>query len=411
MNTSLYISRRLALNEKKTFSGFIIRIAIMAVTLSIAIMIIGSSITRGYQEVIQHKFYDCWGHIHVTNFLADPSNINNGETFEYDSSLVRNMQHVSGVKSVSAYTMQSAIIKTSTEIEGVLLKGVSKNNGDNTDKKYLLEGSSIVYNDSNYSSDLLISKNTATKLKLKTGSNAILYFMSNSANQPKARKIRIAGIYQTGLEEYDNNIAICDASLINHINQKSAGSIHGYEIYVTDKNDRSLIEKTLFDTYVKPPLQTYLIDKRFENIFSWLNMMKMNERIILLIMLIIAIINMVTALLILVLERTQMVGILKSLGMPNFNIQKVFIYSSMYILCMGMMAGTLLGTGLCLLQQKFGFLHLDEQIYYVKTVPVLLDAMNILTINCIAFFICSILLIIPSMIVKTISPTNALKFN
>ena len=140
-------------------------------------------------------------------------------------------------------------------------------------------------------------------------------------------------------------------------------------------------------------------------------MMKMNERIILLIMLIIAIINMVTALLILVLERTQMVGILKSLGMPNFNIQKVFIYSSMYILCMGMMAGTLLGAGLCLLQQKFGFLHLDEQIYYVKTVPVLLDATNILKINCIAFFICSILLIIPSMIVKTISPTNALKFN
>ncbi len=411
MNISFYISRRLALNAKKTFSGFIIRIAILAVTLSIAIMIIGSSITRGYQEVIQNKFYDCWGHIHVTTFLADPSNLNNEQTLEYDSSLVRQMKAVPGIKSIAAYTIQSAIIKTPKEIEGVLLKGVYNHSDDYMLKNYLVEGKGITFNDSSYSSDILISKNIAGKLGLYTGDYAILYFLSNSETQPKARKIRISGIYKTGLEDYDNVFAICDAALINHINQKSKSSIHGYEVYVSDKKERNRIEKILYEQYARPPLQTYLIDKRFENVFSWLSMMKMNERIIILIMLIIAVVNMITALLILVLERTQMVGVLKSLGMQNFQIQEIFIYSSLYILTIGMFAGTILGIGLCYLQQKYGFLHLDESIYYVRTVPVFLDTNVILMINFIAFVVCTLLLLIPSLIVKTISPTKALTFN
>jgi lipoprotein-releasing system permease protein len=411
MNLSFYIARRLALNEKKIFSGFIIRIAILAVTLSIAVMIIGSAITRGYQEVIQDKFYDCWGHIHITPFLSDPSNLNNEETIEYDSTLVTQLHTVAGIQSVDAYTIQSAILKTKQDIEGLLLKGITKNGNNSINRNYLIDGTAIDFKDSSYSTDLLISKTTAEKLSLSTGDYAILYFLVKDESQPKARKTRISGIYKTGLEDYDNLFAVCDARLINHITKRSKGSIHGYEIYVSRKADKKRIEKTLYDQYVKAPLQTYLIDKRFENVFSWLGMMKMNERIIILIMLIIAIINMVTALLILVLERTQMVGILKSLGMKNFQIQQVFIFSSMYILSLGLLAGTVLGTGLCMLQQRFGFLHLDEGIYYVKTVPVFLDPLIILLINLIAFIICTLLLLIPSLIVKKISPTKALRFN
>ncbi len=411
MNLSFYIARRLALNEKKSFAGFIIRIAILAVSLSIAVMIIGSSITRGYQEVIQDKFYDCWGHIHITTFLADPSNINSEETIEYDSNLVRQMKTVPGIRYISAYTIQSAVLKTKKDIEGLLLKGVAEENNQNPFTRYIIEGRQIGFADSSYSKDILISKATSVKMNLSVGDQAILYFLGKGSSQPSARKIKIAGIYKTGLEDYDNLFAVCDARLINHINRRSMESIHGYEIYVHKKAEKVQIEKELYDKYAQPPLQTYLIDKRFENVFSWLGMMKMNERIIILIMLIIAVINMVTALLILVLERTQMVGILKSLGMKNFQIQRIFIYSSMYILFIGMLAGTGLGIGLCLLQQKFGLLHLDESIYYIKTVPVFLDPVVIIMINLIAFVICTGLLLLPSLIVKTISPTRALKFN
>jgi len=411
MNTPFYIARRLAHNEKKSFSRFIIRIAILAVTISIAVMIIGSAITRGYQEVIQNKFYDCWGHIHITTFLTDPSNINSDEIIQYDSTLVKRIETIKGVRSVNAYTIQSTIIKTENEIEGLLLKGISGGDTDPTFKQYIISGSGINFNDSSYSKEVLISKTTSDKLGLISGDHAIMYFLMKDQLQPKARKVWVAGIYKTGLEDYDNLFAICDSRLINNINQRSEQDIHGYEVFLTDKQRKEEIETDIFEHYTQPPLQTYLLDKRFDNIFSWLGMMKMNEQIIILIMLIIAVINMVTALLILVLERTRMVGVLKSLGMQNFQIQQVFIFSSVYILSIGLIAGTALGTGLCLLQQKFGFLHLDESTYYVKTVPVFLDPIVILTINLIALIICTTLLLIPSLIVKTISPTKALKFN
>jgi lipoprotein-releasing system permease protein len=411
MNTSFYIARRLALNEKKTFSRFIIRIAVFAVVLSITVMIIGSAITRGYQEVIQNKFYDCWGHVHITTFLADPSNMNSIESVEYDSSLVKKIEAIPEVKSIAAYTIQSAIIKTKQDMDGLLLKGVCDNKYAFSLQDYIIEGAKINYTDSTYSTDILISKTTSTKLRISVGDHAILYFIINDETQPKARKVKVVGIYKTGLEDYDNLFAICDSRMINHVNNKASSSIQGYEVYLKNKLNKHKIEKEIFDHYIEAPLQTYLIDKRFENVFSWLSMMKMNEQIIILIMLIIAIINMITALLILVLERTQMIGTLKAVGMPNFQIQKIFIYSSMYILSIGLILGTIAGVSLCKFQQHFGFLRLDEQVYYIKTVPIFLDPAVIIAINLIALIICSSLLLIPSFIVKTISPTKALKFN
>ncbi|HOZ52012.1 MAG TPA: FtsX-like permease family protein [Chitinophagaceae bacterium] len=411
MNTSFYIARRLALNEKKTFSRFIIRLAILAVTLSVAVMIIGSAITRGYQEVIQNKFYDCWGHIHITTFLPDPNNINSEEMIDYDSSFVAKIEKIPSVQSINSYNIQSAILKTKIDIEGLLLKGIDGRATKQSIENYLIEGQPIRFSDTTYSNEILISKSTSSKLGLKIGDAPILYFLIKNELQPRARKIKIVGIYKTGLEDYDDNFAVCDAKLINHINQKNENSIHGYEVYIKDKTQRAAVESDIFEHYIQAPLQTYLIDQRFENVFSWLGMMKMNEQIIILIMLIIAIINMVTALLILVIERTQMVGVLKSIGMRNFQIQKIFIFSSIYILSIGLLFGTILGISLCLAQQKFGFLRLNEATYYVKTVPIYLDPNIVLSINLIAFIICSLLLLIPSLIVKTISPTKALKFN
>lgn len=409
MNTPWHISLRLALNENRTFSRFIIRLAIVAAALSTAVMILGSAITRGYQEVIHQKFYDCWGQIHITPFLADPNNLNSYEVFQYDSSMVQRMRNVQGIKAVESFTIQSAIVKTANDMEGLLLKGIGPQHP--ASGQYLVQGNPLRFTDSLYSTDILISLNTARQLALNSGDQALLYFLTDPNTPPVARKVNIRGIYNTGLEEYDKLFALCDNRLINHVCRRSGQSVNGYEVYLQPGANEKKIEKELFEQYVKPPLQTYLLSQRFENVFSWLDMMKMNERIIILIMMIIAIINMVTALLILVLERTRMIGILTSLGMTPFGIQSIFIFSSLYILAIGLCAGTLLGTGLGLIQKHFGLLHLDEKTYYIKTVPVALDPLIIAGINLASLLVCAALLLIPSFIIKTISPTRALKFD
>jgi lipoprotein-releasing system permease protein len=406
MNTSFFIARRLALNETKIFSSFIIRIAIIAVTLSVAVMIIGSAITRGYQDVIQHKFYDCWGHIHLTTFLADPSNLAGDATLEYDDSLVNQIRSLNGIQSINPYLVQSAIIKTQHEVEGLLMKGVRENQIE----QYLITGKSIHFNKDSFSNEILISKITADQLSVHCGDDVIVYLLNKEDQQPRARKVKVIGIYQTGLEDYDKLFAICDMNFINHINKKSKNTIHGYEIFVKHPNEKEVIEKEIYEKYTKPPLQTYLIEKRFANVFSWLGMMKMNERIILIIMMIIAVINMITALLILVLERTQMIGVLKALGMKNRKIQYIFLYSSLYIFSVGLICGTILGIGLSLLQKTFGWIHLNESIYYVRTVPIYLDPSIILGINLLSLIVCALLLIIPTWVIQSISPSKALRF-
>jgi lipoprotein-releasing system permease protein len=411
MNTPLFIALKLAINKKKAFSGFIIRLTAVAVTLSVALMIVGSAITRGYQEVIRDKFYDCWGHLHITTFLADPSNLNSDETFAYDSSLVGNLTRMQGIQKVASYTMQSAILKTNDEIDGLLLKGINLTQQPDGMRKYLKGGQPISQPDSSYSTEILISATTGKRLQLNVGDHALLYIISGFETQPRVRKIRIAGIYKTGLEEYDKHIAICDQHLINHLQQRDSNQIHGYEIVIKPGYNHAAMEEEIFERYTKPPLQSYLIEKRFEHVFSWLAMMKMNEQIIILIMMIIAIVNMMTALLILVLERTHMIGLLKAIGMPNVQIRQVFVYASLMIVLIGMSAGTALGIGICLLQQEFGWLKLDETVYYIDQVPIFLDPMVILGINGLTFACCFILLFLPSYIIHTITPIKALRFD
>lgn len=373
-------------------------------------MIIGSSITRGYQEMIQSKFYDCWGHIHITKFMPDPSNLQYDECIALDSNLVQNLSNHPDIKSVNAYNIQSAILKTKQDIEGVLLKGISRQTQFGFADEFLIQGKHIEFHDSSYSTDIIISENIANKLSLKVGDHTLLYFIINNEQQPSVRKIKIAGIYKTGLEDYDNVFVLADMKLINHVNRRDASSIHGYEIAVQHPSKINEIESELFDHYIQAPLQTYTIEQRFVNVFSWLDMMKMNERIIILIMLIIAIINMVSAFLILVLERTQMIGILKSIGMRNGAIKSVFIYTGIYILSIGLLVGTSLGIGLCLLQQKTGLLQLDEKTYYVKTVPISLHPEIILGINALTLIVTLTLLLVPALMIRKLSPTKALQF-
>ncbi|MBL7764639.1 MAG: ABC transporter permease [Chitinophagaceae bacterium] len=410
MNTAFFIAKRLAFKEKKSFSSFIIRIALLAVSLSVCVMIISTAITRGYQQVISEKFYDCWGHLHVTTFLEDPGSLLNDEKITKDDQLISDLQKMPEIKSVNTYRIQSAMLKTSNDMEGILLKGLSGNEGDINLNRYIVAGNKVNFNQTVASNDIMISSSLAKKMELNVGHTVKLYFLNKNEYQPKIRKGIVRGIYNTGLEDYDNVFAICDARLLNSVNDDSINVIQGYEIYLKDKNLGPVVEERIFDQYLHPPLEVYRLEKRFGNIFSWLNMMRMNEKIIIIIMMIIAIINMITALLILILERTRMIGVLKALGMPNIQIQSVFLYSSIYIVGIGVAIGTLVGTALCWFQLKFGWIRLDEATYYVKTVPIQLNASIIVMIDVLTIVICLLLLLIPSYLIRTISSVKALQF-
>lgn len=412
MNISFFIANKVALNQKKSFSTFIIKIAIIAIALSTSVMIIGTAITKGYQKVISEKFYDCWGHIQITNFLRDKDHITNDEKITTDSALIKNLASIKEIKSIHTYSMQSCLMKSNQDMKGVKLKGLDNDKSILMSSKYLLEGRKLDFNSKKKNIEIIVSKSIADKQQLKVNDKVILYFLNKNESLPRARKVTVAGIYSTGLEDYDKNFILCDKKIINDINNDSSNVIQGYEIYLHDKSKSAEVEKNIFANYIDAPLQTYAIEKRFPDIFSWLGMMNMNERIIIIIMLIIAIINMITALLILIMERVQMIGILKSLGLPNAKIRYIFLYTSFYIVSIGVAIGGILGIGLSLLQMKYNLVRLDETTYYVKSVPVYLDPLAITFILVGTIKICILLLFfIPMILIRNISPTKALKFN
>lgn len=411
MNLPFFVARRLSLYSQKSFSAFIIRIALIAVSLSVCVMIIGTAITRGYQEVITEKFYACWGQIHVTNFIPDPGNLLNDEKISYDLNLHQQLKQIPGVRSVIPYRIQSALIKTPTEIQGIVLKGYHPKEIQQQMGPFLQSGQLIQSGESAYSNQVMISSTLSRLLNLKVGDQIFLYFVKTDALQPKIRKIRVQGIYATGLEDFDKTMVICDGALIRAVNDETEELVQGYEINTLDKKLVRSIRDNIYENFAKAPLQTYTIQERFSNVFSWLDMMKMNEKIILFIMMIIAIINMITAILILIMERTRMVGVFKAMGMAYFDIQRIFIYACMYIVFMGIFIGSVMGVSMCLLQQKFGLFTLDESTYYVKTVPVSIHAGNLLFIAGLTASVCFLLLLIPSFIIRHISPVKAIRFD
>jgi lipoprotein-releasing system permease protein len=411
MRLPLFIAHRLAFNENRTFTSFIIKIAVAAIAISVSVMIIGTAITTGYQKVIQEKFYSCWGHLHVTKFLPDPNSLMNDESIQLDKKFIKFASNLQHVKQVSSFRLQPCIAKSKSELEGIILKGIAMTDVHVEMKQFMQQGNAINKNDSNYSHDILISKNMANKLQVRLNESLILYFLHKSEFQPKARKVKICGIYATGLEDYDDAMMLCDAGLIASVNDDSTDVIQGYEIYVDEMKNRSLVIEKLDAKLNETELQVYPLEKRFENIFSWLALMKTNEVVIIIIMLIIAIINIVTAFLILILERTQMIGILKALGMPSQSLISIFLYSSLYILIVGISIGCFVGISLCLLQYHFHWIKLNEAAYFIQSVPIDLSMKQILWIIGLTIFVCISLLLIPSVIIFKLSPAKAIRFN
>ncbi|GAA0539728.1 ABC transporter permease [Chitinophaga japonensis] len=409
MRLSFFIARRIAFNRGSSFSRFIINIAIIATAISVAVMILATALVNGFQQVIQEKIFSFWGHIHVTQYQPNAGPLTEQIPFNEDTVLVQRLRQVPGVTIVNAYATKSAILKADKDIEGIIFKGVDARYDWQHLQRFLVAGRPIQYNDSSYAGEIIISRSTAQTLQLQLNDKVIVYFIQGGGQPPRARKLTVTGIYKTGIEEYDKTYIIGDINLVQRLNNWDAAGIGGYEVFVSDYRQMTDIAWSI-DSLIPQKLFVRTIRDIYPNIFDWLQLQNKNEVIILVIMTIVAIINMITAILILILERTNMTGILKALGMRNWSVQKIFIYQAGYIVLAGLLLGNLLGLGIAFLQQTTGFFKLPEESYYMSVAAIDLHWWEVALINVCTFAICICVLLVPSLIIRRITPVKAIQF-
>lgn len=406
MNFAAYIVKHIAFNEKRNLSALIIRVAIVAVALSIAVMVVTTAIVNGFQQEISRKIFGFWGHIHLSAYdlnysYEDLSPISIKQDF-YPS-----LDTVPGVAHLQIYARKAGIIKTANDIEGIMLKGIGTDFDWQGFERFLQAGKPLVLSDSSKSNDIIISQTTARRLHLGIDSSLVIYFVQE---KPRVRKFRVSGIYKTGLEEYDEKYAIVDIRHLQKLNGWTNEEVGGFEVALTDMQQLDAMTEYINDHVAGTEVKVQSMKEINPNIFEWLALQNTNEQLILSLMLFVALINMATALLILILERTNMIGILKALGATNGAIRMLFLCNAALIVGVGIVLGNAIGLGLCWLQYRYGIVTLDEESYYIHIAPIEVDWQLLAWINIGTLLLSILVLIIPSYLVTRIDPIKAIRF-
>lgn len=409
MNFELYISRKiLSIKEKGKLTKPAVNIAVISIIISIAVMIVSVAILSGFQKGIRNKVIGFGSHIQITKFDSNESM--EEQPIDKNQDFYPSFNSVDGIRHIQVFATKAGIIKTKDEIEGVVLKGVGSDYDWSFFQNSITEGRIPQLKDSSKSKEVIISKRLAKKLKLNCNDSIRMFFIMKDNTQPKGRKFVISGIYETGLEEYDKTFVIGDIAQIQSLNKWDKNQVGGFEILIDDFNDLDAMTEYVYKN-ISYDLDTKNIKQLNPQIFDWLNLMDMNVIIILILMIAVSTINMISTLLILILERTKMIGILKALGTKNASIQKIFLYTSGYLIAKGIFWGNVIAIGLCLIQKYTGIITLPQEEYYLSQVPIHLNIIHILLLDIGTIIICSFILVIPSYIIARISPVKAIRFD
>lgn len=412
MSFELFIAKRI-LKSKNTVAGIknkvitkpIINIATLGIALSVTIMIVSVAILLGFQKEIKDKVAGFGGHITISVFNDNQSIENSPITKNFEG--LTQIKEINEIKSVSEYATKAAIIKHNSDIEGIVLKGVGNDYNWDFFKSKLIEGGVVSFSDTGKSNDILISEQTAHKLNYKVGDNLYMYFIQQP---PRMRKFKICGIYKTGLEDYDKMFVIGDIAHIKKLNNWKANETGGYEVILNNFND---LEETELKVGNALPFNLYAqnIKQKEPQIFDWLNLQDINVQIILILMVLVAGINMITALLVLILEKTPLIGLLKALGSTNKSVRRIFSIQALNIVGKGLLIGNIIALSLCFYQQQTHLLKLDQTSYYISYVPVYIGFWPVFLVNIGTLFICALMLLLPTTVIAKISPVKAIKFN
>jgi lipoprotein-releasing system permease protein len=409
LNISSFIAGRIAFNKQRSFSRFIIRLAIAATAISVAAMIVTIGFTNGFQNAISQKIFDFWGHIRVQHFEPNKVSIAEELPIQKNDTVYSTLKKNPDVQTVQAFATKNAILKTSESIEGVLFKGVEKNYAFQNLQSFLVEGKWPSFPDSSYSNDIVLSAYTANLLNLKLHDPILVFFIQSDGSQPRVRKLQVCGIYKTGIEEYDKHIAVGDLRLIQRLNDWKNDEIGGYEIFLKDYKKMDSVNNQIF--YQLPQMwNSKTMKEIYSNIFDWLNLQDKTIQIVIIIMIIVAVLNLITCLLILVLERTRMVGVLKAIGAPDSMIQNIFLYNATLITIGGILIGNVVVLLFCWLQNKYGIISLPEETYYISKAVIDIEWWHVVLVNAGTLLVCFLVLIVPTFIVRRIQPVKAIQF-
>jgi lipoprotein-releasing system permease protein len=408
LNLSFFISKRITAENAGSFSSTISKIALASIAFGLSAILLSFMILGGFQKTIKDKIYSFSGHLQITKYAL-------GNSYEdlpisTTSKFYQKYDSITYIDHVQSFAYKAGLLKTESEVQGIVLKGVGRDYDTARFMGNMKSGRFINFENtgnSTYTSEIVVSQKIFNQMDLQLDEQAIVYFVQNP---PRYRQVKVVGIYETGLEDFDEKFIIGDLGLVQRINNWGDTLVGGFEVFLFDSEKAQYAEDQLFET-IDYDLYVDKVSEKYLQIFDWLTLLDRNVLLFLVLILFVASFNMVSIMFILIMERTQMIGMLKAMGAKHELIRKIFVYNGMLLIGKGMLIGNLITFVLAGLQYYFKIIPLDPKNYYMEFVPILWDFQIIIFVNILTFLVVSLTLAIPTMIVTRINPIEAIRFN
>jgi lipoprotein-releasing system permease protein len=404
-NFNSFVARRINSGRASAFTSIVMRIAVSSIAIGIAIMILSFCILEGFKSNIKNKILSFSGHMEITRFSLN--NIYDNPPISTNSVIFQSANTIPNVSGIQKFAYKAGLLKTESETKGIILKGIGNDFQSSRFEGNITEGKMIALNDSSYSKEIMISEKLANLMQLKVGDAPLVYFIQEPV---RTRKLKICGLYKTGLEDFDENVILGDIKLIQRLNNWNDSLVGGFEVFLDDYDELNKSSEDVFDM-IDYSMQLELVEDKFPQLFEWMQLLDRNVALIIAILLVVASFNMIATLIVLIMERTHMIGILKALGARDRTIKSIFVNNGLLILGKGLLYGNLIALGIALFQYYFHFIPLNAESYYMDSVPIQFEWSYIFGINLLTCVIVGVFLFIPVEVISRIKPVNAIKFN